>query len=81
MDLNTWTRANQIALENLEVHLQHWEEWLLHQGPLVMRHAATEPLQASLTRHLNLSLRTVSLLEQQQQLLAQLKTQTPKRLV
>lgn len=80
MDLHTWSYANQIALENLEVHVQHWEEWLLLQEPLLVRHTTNKPLQASLTRHLDLSRHTLALLEQQQELLARLKAQTAKRL-
>lgn len=80
MDLHTWTYANQIALENLEIHLQHWEEWFLLQGPLLVRHTTDKPLQASLTRHLDLSLHTLALLKQQQELLARLKAQAAKRL-
>jgi hypothetical protein len=75
MDLNTWTDANRAALENLEVHLLHWQEWVLLQEPLLGRHATAKPLQASLRRPLDLSLDTLTLLEQQRTLLAQLAAQ------
>lgn len=79
MDLNTWAYANRTALEHLEVHLLHWQEWLLLQEPLLIRHSTNQSLQASLSRHLDLSLHTLALLEQQQRLLAQLEAQVAKR--
>ncbi|HLW01608.1 MAG TPA: hypothetical protein VKT82_23325 [Ktedonobacterales bacterium] len=81
MDLSVWTSHNQIALDQLEVHLLHWQELVLLQEPLLVRHATAEPLQASLRRHIDLSLHTLTLLEQQRVLLAQLEAQLAKRLV
>jgi hypothetical protein len=80
MDLRAWTYANQIALDHLEVHLLHWQKLLLLQEPLLVRHATAEPLQASLRRHTDPSLRALTLLEQQRVLLAQLEAQLAKRL-
>jgi hypothetical protein len=79
MSLNTWADANRTDLENLEVHLLHWQEWFLVPEPLLIRHAANQSLQASLSRHLDLSPHTLALLEQQRSLLAQLEAQVAKR--
>lgn len=65
MNLNTWAYANRTTLENLEVHLLHWQEWFLVQESLPIRHATNQSLQASLSRHRDLSLHTLALLEQQ----------------
>lgn len=75
MDLNLWAYANRTALENLEVHLLHWQEWVLLQEPLLVRYATAKPLEAGLRRHLDLSLDTLTLLEQQRTLLSQLEAQ------
>jgi hypothetical protein len=79
MNLNTWAFTNRTALENLEVHLLHWQEWLLLQESLPIRYATNQSLQASLSRHIDLSLHTLALLEQQRSLLAQLEAQVAKR--
>lgn len=79
MDLNTWSYANRTALEYFEVHLLHWQEWFLVQESLLIRRATNQSLQASISRHRDLSLHTLALLEQQRRLLAQLEAQVAKR--
>ena len=79
MELSTWAHRNQITLDNLQVHLLHWEEFLLTQEPLLVRHAKTQPLQASLSRHSDLSQRSLMLLQQQRALLAQLEVYLARR--
>jgi hypothetical protein len=55
MDLSAWASHNQIALDQLEIHLLHWQELLLLREPLLVRFATALPLQASLRRHIDLS--------------------------
>lgn len=62
------------------MHLLHWQEWLLTQAPLLVRYTTNQSLRASLSRHLDLSLHTLVLLEQQRNLLAELEAQQAKRL-
>ena len=73
MNLRMWTQANQIALENLEIHLQHWQQFLEVHERLLDYPSNLQPLQASLRRHFALSLRTKALLDQQRLLLLQLQ--------
>ena len=80
MDLSEWTYLNQIALDNLEAHLLQCQKSSPPEDRLLVRYAAAKQLQASLRRHADLSLRTLSLLEEQRYLLAQLKARLERRL-
>ena len=70
MDFRIWRYNDQTALENLEIHLEHWQQFLDAYERLVVSSSNPKPLQASLRRHLALSGHTIALLEQQRLVVA-----------
>jgi hypothetical protein len=80
MELRAWTHLEQLALDELEIHLWHCQETLLLERALLMRNATARSLQDSLRRHRALSLHTLTLLEEQRVLLAQMQARLARRL-
>lgn len=71
MDLTEWTKANRNCLDNLDIHLQHWEELYARLQELPPGVATATTLTDSITQHTRLAAQTQRLLEQQRSLLAQ----------
>lgn len=78
MDFRIWSYSDQTALDNLENHLEHWQQFLDAYERLVVSSSNPKPLQASLRRHLALSVHTIALLEQQRLLLLHLQQHQSK---
>lgn len=79
MDLTEWTTANRICLENLEIHLQHWEN-LRSRLPKLPHHlAASHTLGDCIDHHTYLAMQTRVLLAQQRSLIAQVEAHLIER--